>query len=209
MYMIHVDKMTPEGVHSVKKSIENVPKTNHKDGRYRLRRYSRVALLTEPKRFKVLEVNEFNQSSDYNKFQGDVERTFENLEDETLHSKGMEEMLYLFRKLNNLPHETEVDIHQMRVITLPNHTAEVSPEGAHQDGYDCIAMFGIARHNISGGELLVSDAEMGEPFVSIPINEGTGVFLNDQVLWHNASKLEAVEKSRYGYMDAFILTANK
>ena len=57
--------------------------------------------------------------------------------------------------------------------------------------------------------MLVSDAEMGKPFVSIPINEGTGVFLNDQVLWHNASRLEAVKKSRYGYMDAFILTANK
>ena len=95
------------------------------------------------------------------------------------------------------------------VITLPSVPAEVSPEGAHQDGYDCIAMFGIARHNILGGELLVSDGEMGNPFVSIPINEGTGVFLNDQALWHNASSLAPIEKGRTGYMDAFILTANK
>tara|TARA_R110002020_G_scaffold314098_1_gene529388 strand:- start:1164 stop:1787 length:624 start_codon:yes stop_codon:yes gene_type:complete len=207
--MIHVDKLTSQGVNSLKESFNNVPTTDHKDGKYRLRRYSRVELLSEPKKFKILEGNEFNQSSDYNKFQGDVERTFENLENETLQSKGMEEMLYLFRMLNHLPHETEVDIHQMRVITLPNHTAEVSPEGAHQDGYDCIAMFGIARYNISGGELLVSDGEMGKPFVSIPINEGTGVFLNDQALWHNASSLAPIEKGRTGYMDAFILTANK
>ena len=209
MYMVHVDKLTPHAVNSLKESFNNVPETDHKDGKYRLRRYSKVELLMEPKQFKTLPVKEFNQSSDYNKFQGDVERTFENVEDKTLRSKGMEEMLYLFRKLNHLPHETQVDIHQMRVITLPNQTAEVSPEGAHQDGYDCIAMFGISRHNILGGELLVSDSEIGEPFMTVPINEGTGVFLNDQVLWHNASSLETVEKGRTGYMDAFILTANK
>jgi len=209
MYMIHVDKLTSQGVNSLKESFNNVPSTDHKDGKYRLRRYSKVQLLLEPKKFKPLEVKEFNQSSEYNKFQGDVERTFENVEDETLYSQGMEEMLYMFRMLNNLPHGSEVDIHQMRVITLPSVPAEVSPEGAHQDGYDCIAMFGIARHNILGGELLVSDGEMGNPFVSIPINEGTGVFLNDQALWHNASSLAPIEKGRTGYMDAFILTANK
>ena len=159
--------------------------------------------------FKVLEAKSFTQSKEYNNFQGDVERTFENLEDETLHSKGMEEMVYLFRKLNHLPHGTEVDIHQMRVITSPDDTAEVSPEGAHQDGYDCIAMFGISRHNISGGDLLVSDSQTGKPFMSLPINEGTGVFVNDKVLWHNASSLETIENNDSGYMDAFILTAHK
>lgn len=208
MYMLHMDKLTPEALSSLKPSFENVPETDHKDGKYRLRRYSKVQLLMEPNKFKTMEATEFNQSSDYNNFQGDVPRTFENIEENTLGSKGMEEMMCLFRTLNQLPHETEVDIHQMRVITLHDETP-VSPEGAHQDGYECIAMFGIARENIEGGELLVTDSQDGSPFIQLPLNEGTGVFLNDRALWHNATKLNAVEKDRTGYTDVFILTAHK
>ena len=208
MYLLHMDKLTSEGLDSLRPSFENVPETDHKDGKYRLRRYSKVQLLMEPNKFKTMETTEFNQSSDYNNFQGDVPRTFENVEENTLGSKGMEEMMCLFRTLNQLPHETEVDIHQMRVITLHDETP-VSPEGAHQDGYECIAMFGISRENIEGGELLVTDSQDGNPFIQLPLNEGTGVFLNDRALWHNATKLNSVEKDRTGYMDVFILTANK
>jgi len=81
--------------------------------------------------------------------------------------------------------------------------------GAHQDGYECIAMFGIARENIEGGDLLVTNSKEGDPFITLPLDEGTGVFLNDQALWHNATPLTAIEKERSSYMDVFILTANK
>ena len=53
---------------------------DHKDGKYRLRRYSVVELMTEPKFFKLTDVNTFTQSDKYNNFQGNVTREFENLD---------------------------------------------------------------------------------------------------------------------------------
>ena len=38
----------------------------------------------------------------------------------------------------------------MRIITDGSDTSEISPEGAHQDGYDVIAIVGINRKNITG-----------------------------------------------------------
>jgi len=207
-YLLRIDQLSNRAVTSVKKSFKNLPETNHRDGKYRLRRYSKIKLLAEPQKFQELEVAEFTQSSDYNTFQGDVERKFENLEPDTLDSYGLREIVYLFRSLNQLSVGTEVDIHQMRVITLEEDTP-VSPEGFHQDGYNCIAMFGIERHNISGGELLVANGKNDTPFVCLPINDGTGAFLDDQALWHNATDINRIDTEDQGYMDSFILTANK
>lgn len=212
MYMLRVDKIDFDLVEEVKPSFDNLPETDHKDGKYRLRRYSAIELrhALHVKKFKVLPGSDFTQSSEYNKFQGDVKRNFKNIEEETLASKGVEEIVYMFRYVNELSPGTRVDIHQMRVITRYRLVSTpVSPEGAHQDGYDCIAMVGIDRHNISGGELLISYTKDGEPFTSIPLDLGVIAFLDDKALWHNASPLRAIDGNEKGYMDAFVLTANK
>ena len=210
--MLRMDKIDVGLVEEMKPSFDNLPETDHKDGKYRLRRYSAIELRhsLHVKRFEVLPDSDFTQSSEYNKFQGDVKRNFENVEEETLASKGVEEIVYMFRHVNELSPGTRVDIHQMRVITQYRLVSTpVSPEGSHQDGYDCIAMIGIDRHNISGGELLISYTEYGEPFASIPLDLGVAAFLDDRTLWHNASPLKAINHNEKGYMDAFILTANK
>ena len=59
MYLLHMDKLTSEGLDSLRPSFENVPETDHKDGKYRLRRYSKVQLLMEPNKFKTMETTEF------------------------------------------------------------------------------------------------------------------------------------------------------
>ena len=122
--------------------------------------------------------------------------------------QGMKELIYSFRMMNNLPPTTLIDIHQMRVVTLPDGSAEVSPEGVHQDGYDFISMIGIARHNIQGGHLLVYLNKDDENFISLPLEDGHMVTLKDDKLWHNASPIVVLDKGERGYMDAFILTTN-
>ena len=208
MYLLRMDQLSAKAVESVAASFGRLPTTQHKDGEYRLRRYSQIELLKEPQSFKHIPISSFTQSSQYNKFQGDVERTFENIEQKVLESYGFKEIINLFRTVNQLSVGVLIDVHQMRVITLHDDTP-VSPEGLHQDGYECIAMFGIDRHNVQGGELLVSHGNDCEPFVRLPINEGTGVFLDDQAMWHNATDLKPVDEKVCGHMDAFILTANK
>ena len=155
MHLLQMNDLPDFAVKSVAPSFDHLPKTNHKDGKYRLRRYSVVELMTEPKFFKLTDVNTFTQSDKYNNFQGNVTREFENLEEEVLESDGFREIVYLFRTINKLSHGTQVDIHQMRIIALNGKVTQVSPEGVHRDGYDFIAMIGILRYNIKGGHLLV------------------------------------------------------
>ena len=208
MYMLRMEKISRPSIDEVKPSFNNLPETDHKDGKYRLRRYSVIEFLAEPTKFKVLPISSFTQSANYNNFQGDVERKFENIEEDVLKSVGMEEIVYLFRYINRLAPGVRVDIHQMRVITLQDDTP-VSPAGAPQDGYDCIGMVGIDRHKIEGGEVLVSYGKDDKPFMELPLDDGVAAFLDDKTLWHNASALKATNKNEEGYMDAFILTANK
>ena len=94
----------------------------------------------------------------------------------------------------------------MRVVTLYDDTP-VSPEGVHRDGYDCIMMLGIERHNVDGGNLLVYKNRDEEQFMSLPLTGGSMVILNDRELWHNAQAIQSHDKSQDGYVDAFILTA--
>jgi hypothetical protein len=161
---------------------------------------------TAPAAIKVLTSSTFKQDKEYNSFQGDIERKFENLEDSTIHSEGMKELIYLFRDVNRLPQGTTIDIHQMRIITAKEHT-QVSPEGVHRDGYDFISMIGISRHNVTGGNLLVYADKDGDHFLSMPLAAGEVITLDDNKLWHNASAIKAIDQQKMGHMDAFILTA--
>ena len=219
MRLLQLDQLTDFAVQSVAPFFVNLPETDHKDGKYRLRKYSLVELLMEPKMFKVLEAKSFTQGKEYNNFQGDIEREFENLDNDLLESRGFKEILYLFRMVNQLPHGTNVDIHQMRVVVTDGRSSLVSPEGIHQDGYDCIAMIGISRYNITGGHLLVynnTDREFkgrpfpeSRPFFDLALEAGRVVFVDDKQLWHNASSITPIDVSDDAYMDSFILTANR
>ena len=206
MHLLRLDRLSDRAVRQLSSSFEDLPATDHKDGQDRLRRYSMIELMIEPKAIKELPVSTFTQTDEYNDFQGNVERHFENIDKDTLNSDGMKELIYSFRTINNLHPATLIDIHQMRVVTLPDGTAEVSPEGVHQDGYDFISMIGIARHNIEGGHLLVYLNKEDENFISLPLEGGHMVTLKDDELWHNASPIVVVDKGERGYMDAFILT---
>ena len=206
MSLLRLDLLSNEAIQDLSPSFDLLTATEHKDGKYRLRRYSIVELLAEPHMFKPLPSNTFMQTDEYNDFQGNVERKFENIDEYILDGKGMKELIYKFRMMNKLPVGTPIDIHQMRIITLYDETP-VSPEGVHRDGYDFIAMIGIARDNIKGGHLLVYTEQDGDHFMSIPLNAGQMVTLDDTKLWHNASDIQTVDKTKNGYMDAFIITA--
>ena len=211
MNLLRLDEFNHEIVRELAPSFHNLPSTEHKDGEYRLRRYSVIELMLEPKAIKALPINSFMQTDKYNDFQGNVERKFENIDESALYSDGMKEIIYQFRMVNSLPHTTLVEIHQMRIVTLYEETP-ISPEGVHQDGNDFIATVGIARHNIEGGHLLVYMEKDEEPFIYLPLEAGYMVTMDDKKLWHHGRPIKSLDQNSDGYMDVFILTtkvANK
>jgi hypothetical protein len=152
---------------------------------------------------------EFEQSEEYNKHQGGMTRNFEEIEDSALQSGGMKEICLAFKHANKLVDGQEVEVHQMRVVTQEDGIAKVSPEGVHQDGFDYIAMIGVSRNNVHGGELLVYDDKKSNPFMHRTLNDGEMVVLNDGEVWHNATPIVAGKEAETGWADWLILCANK
>ena len=216
MKLLQLNTLTKEFVDDLKASFNNLPETSHKDGKYRLRRYSVVELrttfwnaITEVE-ITQLPPRSFKQNKKLNSHQGGMSRLFEEIEEETLQSKGMKEACLTFMQDNALGSGAEVEIHQMRVRTLPDTTwTHVSPEGIHRDGFDHIAMMGVNRHNIHGGELMVYVNKNFEPFITYPLGDAEIIMLRDRELWHNATPISRQDEDEVGYGDWFVFCANK
>ena len=215
--LLQLNLISDTGIKSVTPSFENLPHTDHRDGKYRLRRFACVELQTtfwnckEEIEVNSLNQTEFTQSSEFNNHQGGMLRKFEEITRDTLQCDGLKEMLLTFKKANNLPDGQHVDIHQMRVIPCEEEfggATPLSPEGVHQDGFSHIAMIGISRHNIKGGELLAHTSQTSEPFLKHKLGSGEMLMLDDSKLWHNATPISRKD-SGPAYGDWFVFCAKK
>ena len=210
MYRMQLDKMSDHCLESLSGNFDDLPTTNHADGAYRLRRYSRVHMCNESMIYKTLDGKQFTQSSSYNNFQGDVTRTFENISEKVITSYGFWELCSRFLNSCRLPTNNVIEVHQMRVITLDNENeTHVAPEGVHQDGYDSICIASIERHNVKGGHLLVHKEKDSEAILNLDLDNGELAYINDRELWHNATPISRLDPLSGGHMDLIILTATK
>ncbi|WP_100753582.1 2OG-Fe dioxygenase family protein [Vibrio salilacus] len=201
---LQLTKLSDAAIAQLAPTFTQLPKTSHADGKFRLRRYSVVAF----KNGEVLDLNknEFMQTDDINRFQGNVVRQFEPVEETTLKSDGMREMCQLFATSNNLVNGQEIEIHQIRIAAVYDET-QVAPEGVHQDGFEHIALIGMGRHNIEGGDIMLYNSFNEAPFFRKVLQSGEVAMLADNKLWHNAQPIRSVNQGQEGYMDVFVLTA--
>ncbi|AKG69741.1 TPA: 2OG-Fe dioxygenase family protein [Serratia fonticola] len=202
--ILQITHLSREGMVQLAPSFNTLPHTQHADGKYRLRRYSVMRFQDG----KVVETDkhEFVQSEDINRFQGNIVRQFEPLLTTTWQNEGMREMCGVFVESNALPNNQEIEIHQIRITTTYDET-QVAPEGIHRDGFDHIAIVGIDRHNIVGGDILLYNSNREEPFFRKVLENGEVAMIADSKLWHNACPIRAVEADKEGHMDVFVLTA--
>jgi len=216
MKLLELNQISPEGVESLRPSFNNLPETSHKDGKYRLRKYSiaevRTTFWNADREASVCRLphRSFLQSEDLNKHQGGMSRDFEEIEESTLQSKGMREALLLFKDGNKLIDGQEVEIHQMRVRAFSdpiNNLTPVSPEGIHQDGFNYIAMLGVNRSNVFGGALMVYTNKKSSPFLEKELQPGEIIMLDDRKLWHNAKDIWARDIEKESSADWFVFCA--
>ena len=213
---IRFDKMDDSFVKELQPSFDQLRETDHKDGKFRLRKYALVEInrlvhaLGYEKDFSYnqLDVDTFNQSSRYNKHQGDIDRKFQTISEDVLYSDAMGRALDNFSRIGGLQLGDTIHIHQMRVITSSDE-AQVSPEGVHQDGYEFVGFVGINRHNVKGGELMLCHQQDEQPFLKLPMPNGTMITIKDDELWHNGSPIRPKHSDSNGYLDLFVLTASE
>ncbi len=201
---LYLTQLSAHALRQLSPSFANLPNTPHADGQYRLRRYSVIQFCDG--HVVVKDQHQFVQSVHINHFQGDVVRRFEPLLAATLRCAGLREMCQLFMDANALPNGQEIEIHQMRIAAIYDET-QVSPEGVHQDGFDHIALIGIDRKNIVGGELMLYQHDHEAPFYRKVLDNGEVAMLDDHKLWHNARPIRVIEHDQEGHMDVFVLTA--
>ncbi|WP_036974102.1 2OG-Fe dioxygenase family protein [Pseudoalteromonas lipolytica] len=191
-------------IDAVKPSFANLPANPYADGAFRKRRYSVIKVVDGE--LKLQPTKAFVQDDSINTFQGNVERTYENLEDSLLASDGMKQIVNQFRDMTGISDDRVIEIHQFRMLAIDSDTP-AAPEGVHQDGFDHVCVCGVSHENLEGGELLVYENQQAEPCFKMEIKDGMFALINDREVWHNATPMNKLDASKEGYLDCFVLTA--
>lgn len=173
-------------------------------GRYRRRRHSCFvdsgdAITQTPHRAHW-------QPVEYNALHGGMHRLFEPVEPATVALPAWRKLL---RALGDVCSQVRgqrtwyVEAHQFRIDTADG-IGRPTPEGAHRDGVDFVAVLLVGRENIKGGETRVFEADgpggkrftMTEPW--------TLMLIDDAAVIHESTPIMPV--GEHGHRDTLVLT---
>jgi hypothetical protein len=102
----------------------------------------------------------------------------------------------------------QINVHQCRVVVMPEVAGVSVPEGPHRDGHDYGMLAVFARNNISGGENQLMPVGGGEPFFRVTLQPNQALVFDDTAMWHTATDLSALD-SGYGHRDLWIVVFNR
>lgn len=173
-------------------------------GRYRRRRHScfvqhGAALTQAPHRAHW-------QPIEYNALHGGMRRMFEPVEPAIVAQAAWTQLL---RSLGDVCSQVKaapewfVEAHQFRIDTLAG-IGRPTPEGAHRDGVDFVAVLLVGRTGIKGGETRVFEANgpRGQRFTML--EPWTLLLLDDAAVIHESTPIQPVGDG--GHRDTLVLT---
>ena len=150
------------------------------------------------------------QPVEYNALHGGMQRLFEPMSPSMAQSLGWATLLDKLGKLcTSLKPKNKtwfVEAHQFRIDTTDG-IGRPTPEGAHRDGVDFVAVILIARNNIKGGETRVFDVDgsAGKRFTMT--EPWTLLLLDDERVIHESTPIQPIQTdSEIGYRDTLVLT---
>ena len=175
-------------------------------GRYRTRRHAcytvqEGVLLQVPHRAHW-------QPVEYNALHGGMQRWFAPVEASTLVLPAWHRIMKGVASLaSELRGERRwyVEAHQFRIDTADG-IGRPTPEGAHRDGVDLVAVLLVGRHNIKGGETRVFEAtgRRGERFT---MSEAwTLLVLDDTRVIHESTPIQPLADGQPGWRDTLVVT---
>jgi hypothetical protein len=175
-------------------------------GRYRSRRHSCFTVVDQ--QITQTPHRAHWQPVEYNALHGGMQRLFEPMSSKLAQSAAWTNLLGKLGQLcTALKPETTtwfVEAHQFRIDTTDG-IGRPTPEGAHRDGVDFVAVILIARHNIKGGETRVFDVDgpAGQRFTMT--EPWTLLLLDDARVIHESTPIQPIEGD-FGYRDTLVLT---
>ncbi|MBP7565285.1 MAG: 2OG-Fe dioxygenase family protein, partial [Burkholderiaceae bacterium] len=98
-----------------------------------------------------------------------------------------------------------VEAHQFRIDT-EGGIGRPTPEGAHRDGVELVAVFMISRHGIKGGETRVFEAggPNGQRFTLT--EPWSLLLLDDERVIHESTPIQPIDAEAGGHRDTLVLT---
>ena len=101
-----------------------------------------------------------------------------------------------------------VEAHQFRIDTTDG-IGRPTPEGAHRDGVDLVAVFMLGRHGIKGGETRVFEAN-GPNGQRFTLSEPWSVLLLDDArVIHESTPIQPQEEGELGWRDTLVVTLRR
>jgi hypothetical protein len=176
-------------------------------GRYRRRRHG--SFIVEHGRVTQVPHRAHWQPLDYNALHGGLERWFEPLDAGLVaHPMWPRWLLMLAARADALRGAQPwfVEAHAFRIDTLADGIGRPTPEGAHRDGVDLVAVTLIARDGIKGGETRVFDADgpAGQRFTMD--TPWTTLLLDDARVIHETTPIQPIDPARPGHRDTLVIT---
>jgi len=173
-------------------------------GRYRRRRHS--CFVDDGAALEQTTHRAHWQPVEYNALHGGMHRLFEPIEDDTIAQPAWQRLL---RALGAVCSDVKgaqpwyVEAHQFRIDTADG-IGRPTPEGAHRDGVDYVAVILIDRAGIKGGETRVFEANgpRGQRFTMT--EPWTMLLLDDAAVIHESTPIQPL--AEYGHRDTLVLT---
>jgi len=150
------------------------------------------------------------QPTDYNALHGGMQRWFEPIEPEVSSAHAWQALIrglgLLFAQAARVD-QWYIEAHQFRIDTAAG-IGRPTPEGAHRDGVDYVAVILIDRHRIRGGETRVFEAK-GIAGVRFTMTESwTALLLDDANVIHETTPILPLDDEQ-GVRDTLVLTYRK
>jgi hypothetical protein len=146
------------------------------------------------------------QPVEYNALHGGMRRLFEPVAPQTVANPAWTRLLAAIGQACAQvrgQHPWYVEAHQFRIDTTDG-IGRPTPEGAHRDGVDFVAVLLVGRHGIKGGETRVFEADgpngkrftMTEPW--------TMLLLDDAAVIHESTPIQPL--AGHGHRDTLVIT---
>lgn len=186
------------------------PDPHLKDGgRYRRRRHSCWTI--ENGETQLQPHRAHWQSLDYNALHGGIQRWFEPMDAAMTALPAWDALLKrLAQSADRLrgPQPWYVEAHPFRIDTTDG-IGRPTPEGAHRDGVDLVAVFLLARHGIKGGETRVFDIDgpRGQRFTLT--EPWSLLLLDDERVIHEATPIQPLDAANGGHRDTLVITLRR
>ena len=173
-------------------------------GRYRKRRHS--CFVAEAGELRQVPHRMHWQSVDYNALHGGMERWFEPIAPATIAQPAWSRLLLALARTcsRRMPvPRWFIEAHQFRIDTTDG-LGRPTPEGAHRDGVDFVAVLLVAREGIKGGETRVFEAN-GPDGQRFTLTEPWSLLLLDDArMIHESTPIQPL--GEYGHRDTLVLT---